>query len=48
MDGKLKEQVVGLGRQEGDLIEIRSGIVGGDQILLDGKEGKQGRFEPKS
>lgn len=46
-DGKLKEQVVILGRQTKDRIEIRSGIVVGDVILLEGQDGKQGRFEPK-
>jgi len=46
-DGKLKEQVVGLGRQKDDRIEIRSGLMQGDQLLIEGKDGKQGRFEPK-
>ena len=48
VDGKMKEQVVALGRQQGDLIEIRSGVAAGDQLLLQGKEGKQGTFEPKN
>lgn len=48
VDSKLKEQVVGLGRQKGDLLEIRSGLIVGDQILSEGRDGKQGRFEPKS
>jgi len=48
IDGKVKEQVVGLGRQEADFIEIRQGIVIGDRVLLEGKNGKAGRFEPKT
>lgn len=48
IDGKLKEQVVGLGRKNGDMIEIRSGVSNGDQLLLDGKDGKVGQFEAKS
>jgi RND family efflux transporter MFP subunit len=48
VDGKLKEQVVGLGRKNGDMIEIQSGITSGDQLLLEGKDGKVGRFEAKS
>lgn len=48
IDGKLKEQVVGLGRQEADQIEIRQGIGSGDRVLLEGKNGKIGRFEPKT
>ncbi|HUP80586.1 MAG TPA: efflux RND transporter periplasmic adaptor subunit, partial [Pirellula sp.] len=43
VDGKLKEQVVGLGRQKEDLIEIRSGLSHGDVILVEGKVGKIGR-----
>ncbi len=48
VDGKLKEQVVGLGRQKADMIEIRSGLSSGDQLLLEGNVGKIGRFEPKT
>ena len=48
VDGKLKEQVVVLGRQKSEWIEIRSGLSEGDQLLLDGKNGKIGRFESKS
>ena len=48
VDGKLKEQVVGLGRQKENRIEIRSGLAHGDQILVDGKVGKIGRFESMS
>ncbi len=48
VDGKLKEQVVGLGRQKAEKIEIRSGLSAGDQLLLEGKNGKIGRFEPKN
>ena len=48
IDGQLKEQVVGLGRQEEGLIEIRQGIVSGDRVLLEGRNGKIGRFEPKT
>jgi len=48
IDGKVKEQVVGLGRQEADFVEIRQGIVSGDRILLEGRDGKAGRFEPKT
>jgi RND family efflux transporter MFP subunit len=48
VDGKLKEQVVGLGRQEEGLIEIRQGVVSGDRVLLEGKNGRIGRFEPKT
>ena len=48
IDGKLKEQVVSLGRKNGDMIEIQSGITSGDQLLLDGKDGKVARFEAKS
>jgi len=47
VDGKLKEQVVGLGRQKADMIEIRSGLSSGDQLLLEGNVGTIGRFEPK-
>ena len=47
VDGKLKEQVVSLGRKKGEKIEISSGLIQSDRILLDGREGKQGRFEPK-
>ena len=46
--GKLKEQVVGLGRQKENLIEIRSGLAQGDVILVEGKVGKIGRFDSKS
>ncbi len=48
VDGKLKEQVVGLGRQKENLIEIRSGLAQGDVILVEGKVGKIGRFDSKS
>ncbi len=48
IDGKLKEQVVALGRQESGQIEIRDGIKIGDRVLLEGRNGKIGRFEPKS
>jgi RND family efflux transporter MFP subunit len=48
VDGKLKEQVVGLGRKTGDMIEIQSGVSSGDQLLLEGRDGKVGRFEAKS
>ncbi len=48
VEGKLKEQVVGLGRQKAEWIEIRSGLSAGDQLLLEGKNGKIGRFESKS
>lgn len=47
VDGKLKEQIVGLGRQTDDRIEIRSGLKPGELVLLEGQKGKQGRFEPK-
>ncbi len=48
VDSKLKEQVVGLGRQKAGQIEIRTGLEYGDRILFEGRDGKQGRFEPKS
>lgn len=48
VDGKLKEQVVGLGRQKAGWIEIQTGLVKGDRLLIDGKDGKIGRFESKS
>ena len=48
VDGKLKEQVVGLGRQKSEWIEIRTGLSSGDQLLLEGKDGKIARFESKS
>ncbi len=48
VEGQLKEQVVGLGRQKAEWIEIRSGLSAGDQLLLEGKNGKIGRFESKS
>ena len=48
VDGKLKEQVVGLGRQKAEWIEIRTGLSSGDQLLLEGKDGKIARFESKS
>lgn len=46
VDGKTKEQPVTLGRQQDDLIEIRSGVKVGDQLLVMGKDGKAGKFEP--
>ncbi len=48
VEGKLKEQVVGLGRQKAGLIEIQSGLVTGDRLLVDGMDGRIGRFESKS
>ena len=48
VDGKLKEQVVVLGRQKADMIEVRSGLSSGDRLLLEGNVGKIGRFEPKT
>jgi RND family efflux transporter MFP subunit len=43
--GKLKEQLVVLGRQQDDMIEIKSGLKAGDQVLVDGKLGKAGLFK---
>lgn len=48
VEGKLKEQVVGLGRQKAGLIEIQSGLMPGDRLLVDGMDGRIGRFESKS
>ena len=48
VEGKLKEQVVGLGRLKENWIEIRSGLAPGDLILSEGNVGKIGRFESKS
>lgn len=47
-DGKLVEQYVNLGRQEDDWIEIQTGIIEGDQLLLQGKDGRQGVFVNKT
>lgn len=44
VDGQLKEQVVSVGREQDDLVEIRTGVLNGDQLLLDGRSGKIGRF----
>ncbi|MEQ1830872.1 MAG: hypothetical protein ABL921_33305, partial [Pirellula sp.] len=46
IDGKVKEQAVTLGRQEKGLIEIRTGVRVGDQLLVDGKDGKPGKYDP--
>ena len=48
VEGKLKEQVVGLGRHKVGLVEIQSGLVPGDRLLVDGMDGRIGRFESKS
>jgi len=48
VNGKLVEQYVSLGRQEGDLIEIQSGVTDGDQLLLNGKDGRLGVFIEKT
>ena len=48
VDGKLKEQVVGLGRQKAGWIEVQTGLAIGDRLLVEGKGGKIGRFESKS
>jgi RND family efflux transporter MFP subunit len=48
VNGKLIEQYVTLGRQEDDWIEIQSGVNEGDQLLLNGKDGRQGVFVDKS
>ncbi len=45
VEGKLKEQVVGLGRQTAGLIEIQKGLVRGESLLVEGKDGRTGRFE---
>jgi RND family efflux transporter MFP subunit len=43
-DGKLREQPIALGREQDQWVEIRSGVSVGDRILLQGKDGRQGRF----
>ena len=48
VNGKLVEQYVSLGRQEDEWIEIQSGVNEGDQLLLNGKDGRQGVFVDKS
>jgi len=48
VNGKLVEQYVSLGRQESDLIEIQSGVTVGDQLLLNGKDGRLGVFIEKT
>jgi RND family efflux transporter MFP subunit len=45
VDNQLKEQSVVLGRQRDDRIEILSGVSVGDVLLLNAKDGKQGKFE---
>ncbi len=47
-DGMIKEQVVLLGQQANDLYEIVAGLKSDDVILLDGEQGKIGRFESKA
>ncbi|MDZ4849372.1 MAG: efflux RND transporter periplasmic adaptor subunit [Pirellulaceae bacterium] len=41
----IREQAILLGRQEDDRTEILSGLKVGDTILIDGSQGKAGRFE---
>ena len=41
----IREQVIRLGRQEGDSTEITAGLKNGDTILRDGSQGKVGRLE---
>jgi membrane fusion protein, multidrug efflux system len=43
-DGKVKEAVVQIGRQVGDQIEILEGLEVGDQILLEARTGKAGKY----
>jgi RND family efflux transporter MFP subunit len=44
-DDSVKEVVVLLGRREKDRCEIQGGLKEGDEILLNGEQGKTGKFE---
>lgn len=45
--GMLREQVVAIGRTEGDMCEIVEGLSANDVVLLDGESGRIGRLETK-
>lgn len=44
-DGKVKEAVVEMGREQNKMIEILSGLASGDQIILDGRLGGVGNYK---
>lgn len=45
VDGKLKEQVVSVGRIDGDRVEITQGLIEGTQLLKRARDGKVAKFE---
>lgn len=47
-DGKLKEELVTLGREENDQIEIIAGVKVGDTLLSDGRMGRAGKLKSPS
>lgn len=47
-DGKVQEAVVRLGRETDAGIEVLDGLAPGDQILVDAREGKRGRYQEPS
>lgn len=48
VDGMLKEQVVSVGRIDGDRVEITQGLVAGTQLLKRARDGKVAKFESGS
>jgi RND family efflux transporter MFP subunit len=48
VDRVVQEQVVQTGQRRGNSVEILDGLAAGDQILVDGKQGRRGRLEPQA
>ena len=46
VDGMVKDQIVQLGRQIGDKVEILKGLVEGETILQDAAKARAGKFDP--